>query len=116
MQRITPFEDSATYRPVDNCDWLDAVGEFVERSRQQLLDMKDMLGAFDIAGVETDLTDAERYWAGYHLESFGFVRRYVQPQSRLSRLFRRPLTVRYQLHIPEWTDTEIADLLDELAA
>lgn len=112
MQGITPLEDRATYQSVDNYDWLDAVGEFVERSGGQLLTMEDMLGAYAIIGVETELTDAESYWAGYHLESFGFVRRYVVPQSWLARIFRRPLRVTYQLHAPEWTDAEVAHLLE----
>jgi hypothetical protein len=112
MQGIIDFEDSATYQPVDNYEWLEAVGDFVERSNGELLSMKDMLGAFAITGVETDLTDAEKYWAGYHLESFGFVRRYVQPRSRLAQLFRRPWEVSYQPHIPDWTVAEIAHLLE----
>lgn len=79
---------------VVNHDWLQAIDDHPE------LSTTDLLGAYDLLGVPTDLDDEQRYWTAYHLETYGFLVSRVQPQSRLARLLRRPIRVRYQFYMP----------------
>lgn len=97
---------------VDNFDWLDAVDSHPD------LSVVDKAVALDFVGVRTDLSEDQRFWGAYHLETYGFLRSEVQPRSWLARRLRRSVTVKYAPVIPDEiiTDAELSALEDEYLA
>jgi hypothetical protein len=80
---------------VDNFDWLQSINDHPDLTTEHLL------AAYAVLGVKTELTEEQRFWLLYHLETYGFVRAEAEARSRLARLLRRPLTVRYEILLPD---------------
>lgn len=53
---------------VDNVCWLQAIADHPD------LTAEDLVGAYDLLGAPTTLTDDQVFWSLYHLETEGFLR------------------------------------------